>query len=81
MSRYVLKSKTLDFSSEEFLRVVRPTGVKIIDEIAGHALLIEATEDAAAQLRRVDGDLDLYPETAYPKPTLPRAKIQSRKFQ
>ena len=78
MSRYVLKSKTLDFSSEEFQHVARIAGVKIIDEISGDALLIEATEDAAARLRRVDADLALYPETTYPKPTLPRPKIQSR---
>lgn len=64
--------------SEEFQHVARIAGVEIIDEIAGHALLIEATKDAAAQLRRVDADLTLYPEKTHPKPTLPRPKIQSR---
>lgn len=77
MSRYILKSKSLDFSSEDFMSVVRNTGVEIVDKIPGHAVLIEATDDAASQLRRSYTDCTIQREATYSLPIPPRHRIQS----
>lgn len=71
MTHYVLLPRSRSISPEARKLLVEQPGVEVIDEAAGKALLVDATDDAAASLRDVLPDWIISPETAYPRSAPP----------
>ena len=51
MARYVLLSRDPEPSDEDLSRIAATPGVTILDQTLSRAMLLEATDQAAAELR------------------------------
>ena len=67
MTHYVLLPRSRSISAEARKILGEQPGVEVVDETYGKALLIEATDDAAASLRVMLPDWIISPETSYPR--------------
>lgn len=67
MPRYVLLPRSRSISSATRRILKEQLEVEVVDECAGRALLVEATEDAADNLSRLLGDCIVARESAYPR--------------
>ena len=75
MARYVLLPRSRSISIEARQILIEQPGVQIVDECAGRALLVDATEDAAKILGEVLTNWIITRETVYPRPAATECKV------
>ena len=76
MKRYVVLFRDLSARSIDHDRIANTPGIRILDETTNRAMLIEASSDAIAAVRRAGTDrVSISEETVYARPGLTRPGI------
>lgn len=68
MGRYVLLCRHADPHPDDLDRITRAPGITVLDHTVKRAMLVEASEDAVADLRSQLKDWIVTEEVAYPRP-------------
>ena len=77
MKRYVVVFRDSSALLVDHDRIANTPGVRILDETTNKAMLIEASSDAIAAVRRVGTDrVSISEETTYARPGLVRPSIR-----
>ena len=78
MARYVLLPRSRHVSPEARKRLVDQAGIEVVDETAGRAFLVDATDEAVAGLRKALPDWIISPEILHPRPSRPMQQVSRR---
>ena len=78
MAHYVLLPRSRSISTEARRLLIKQSGVQIIDEYEGKALLVDATEEGAKSLRETFTDWIITRETVYMQTAHTDRKVDSK---
>jgi hypothetical protein len=77
MKRYVVVFRDSSARAIDHDRIANTPGITVLDETTNRAMLIEASSDAIAAVRRVGTDrVSISEETTYARPGLTRPSIR-----
>lgn len=77
MAHYVLKFRGTNPPQSDLDRIDRAPGIRILDRTARRAMLLEASDDAAAALDQQLADWTVAKEVTYPLPGSPLPEPRS----
>ncbi len=77
MARYVLKHRSAEPRGADLELIEQSDGVTIVDRTGPQAILVEAPEKAARDLREQLPDWTVAEEVTYPRPGPARKQIRS----
>ena len=79
MGRYVIFCRNTEHASNDLPQITGTDGVKVLEEVGGRSLLVEASEEAIAKLRSRLKHWTIADEVTYPRPGRPRESIKTPK--
>jgi len=68
MPRYILVARSRTADDAEIERIRRTPGLTVVDETANRAMLVDASEEAATELRSELRDWQIEEEISYSRP-------------